>query len=220
MAIRTPRMQTSFSYRQKDRCCIPCFSIRTKYQRQKKEDKLSGNKPPEIIIPYSKKQLNALLQFNEAWQIALGHYVGQVLHRLPSHPSLNFKADEPVIFQKKMSSSPLPKAVNNFTDESSNGKASRVIESKTKSVIYPRKLSPNPKLTAVIDSFVMFPKEEFILYSDLQYGVRQFPHIETALLPKNETTIFHLLSCNNRFIFKIKPLILGIFELTRVYRGP
>ena len=40
----------------------------------------------------------------------------------------------------------------------------------------------------------MFADEEFNLYSDSQYIVRLFPHIETAVLPENKTTIFHLLT--------------------------
>ena len=40
----------------------------------------------------------------------------------------------------------------------------------------------------------MFADEEFNLYSDSQYIVRLFPHIETVVLPENKTTIFHLLS--------------------------
>lgn len=54
-------------------------------------------------------------------------------------------ADDPVIFQKKKKrcqASPIPKAVNNFTGESSNGKASIVTKTQTKSVICPRNLSP------------------------------------------------------------------------------
>ena len=40
----------------------------------------------------------------------------------------------------------------------------------------------------------MFTDKKFNLYSDSQYIVRLFPHIETAVLPENKTTIFHLLT--------------------------
>ena len=50
------------------------------------------------------------------------------------------------------------------------------------------------EITAVIEAFAMFADEEFNLYSDSQYVVRLFTHIETAVLPENKTTIFHLLS--------------------------
>ena len=48
----------------------------------------------------------------------------------------------------------------------------------------------------------MFADEEFNLYSDSQYIVRLFPHIETAALPESKTTIFHLLSKLQQQIWK------------------
>ena len=48
----------------------------------------------------------------------------------------------------------------------------------------------------------MFADEEFNLYSDSQYIVRLFPHIETAVLPENKTTIFHLLTKLQQQIWK------------------
>ena len=39
----------------------------------------------------------------------------------------------------------------------------------------------------------MFTDKKFNLYSNSQYVVRLFPHIETAVLPENKT-IFHLLT--------------------------
>ena len=46
---------------------------------------LFGREPPEIAIPYNKEQLDALLMFDEDWQIAIGNYCHQLLHHLPSH---------------------------------------------------------------------------------------------------------------------------------------
>ena len=48
----------------------------------------------------------------------------------------------------------------------------------------------------------MLAEEEFNLYSDSQYVVRLFPHIETAVLPKNKTTIFYLLTKLQQQIWK------------------
>ena len=48
----------------------------------------------------------------------------------------------------------------------------------------------------------MFADEEFNLYSDSQYIVRLFPHIETVVLPENKTTIVHLLSNLQQQIWK------------------
>ena len=48
----------------------------------------------------------------------------------------------------------------------------------------------------------MFADEKFNLYSDSQYIVRLFPHIETAVLPENKTTVFYLLSKLQQHIWK------------------
>ena len=50
--------------------------------------KLFGKEPAEIVIPYNKEQLDALLMFDENWQIAIGNYCGQIWHHLPSHALL------------------------------------------------------------------------------------------------------------------------------------
>ena len=68
------------------------------------------------------------------------------------------------------------------------------------------------EITAVIEAFAMFADEKFNLYSDSQYIVRLFPHIETAVLPKNKTAIFHLLTkLQQQFGKKIKYFSLDIF---------
>ena len=56
--------------------------------------KLFSKEPAEIVIPYNKEQLDALLMFDEDWQIAIGNYCGQLLHHLPSHALLIQKLRE------------------------------------------------------------------------------------------------------------------------------
>ena len=132
--------------------------------------------------------------------MALGPYARQVSHHLPSHTSSNFMADNPVIFQKKKKkkrscqASPIPKSVNKLTDESLDGKASIATETQIKVVYTQETSAPKPQMSAVRLPFVMFPKEEFVFYTDSQPVFRLFPHLEAAVLPKNKTTIFHLLS--------------------------
>ena len=73
------------------------------------------------------------------------------------------------------------------------------------------------EITAVTEAFAMFPNEKFKLYSDSQYIVRLFPHIETAVLPENKTTIFHLLSKLQQQIWKRNKIFrwthLGSFRI-------
>ena len=66
---------------------------------RKRSIELFGKEPAEIVIPYNKEQLEALLMFDEDWQIAIGNYFGQILHHLPSHVLLNFMSKHPVIFR-------------------------------------------------------------------------------------------------------------------------
>ena len=53
-----------------------------------------GKEPSEIVIPYNKEQLDALLMFDEDWQTAIGNYCGQILHHLPSYALLIQKLKE------------------------------------------------------------------------------------------------------------------------------
>ena len=39
---------------------------------------LFGKEPSEIVIPYNKEQLDALLMFDEDWQIDIENYFGQI----------------------------------------------------------------------------------------------------------------------------------------------
>ena len=82
---------------------------------------LFGKEPSEIVIPYNKEQLGALLMFDENWQIAIGNYFGQILHHLPSHVLLNFISRHPVIFPVRFKQFPVPGAQIAFTDGSANG---------------------------------------------------------------------------------------------------
>ena len=45
---------------------------------KKQSIKLFGKEPAEILIPCNKEQLDALLMFDEDWQIAIENYCGQL----------------------------------------------------------------------------------------------------------------------------------------------
>ena len=116
------------------------------------------------------------------------------LHHLPSHVLLNFISRHPVIFPVRCKQSPIPNAQIAFIDGLANGKASIVTKNHQKILETRETSAQRAEITVVIEAFAMFADEEFNLYSDSQYIVRLFPHIETAVLPENKTTIFHLLS--------------------------
>ena len=171
-------------------------------ERRKWHIELCGKEPSEIAIPYNKEHLDALLMFDEYWQIALGNYFGQILHHLPSHVLLNYISRHPVIFPVRCKQFPIPNSQMAFTDGSDNGRASMVTRNQHKILQTQETSAQRAELTAVIEDFVMFTEEEFKLYSDPQYVVRLFLHIETAVLLKSKTTIFHLLTKLKQQIWK------------------
>ena len=116
------------------------------------------------------------------------------LHHLPSHVLLNFISRHPVIFPVRCKQSPIPNAQIIFTDGLANGKASIVTKNHQKVLETQETSAQRAEITAVIEAFAVFADEKFNLYSYSQYVVKLFPHIETAVLPENKTTIFHLLS--------------------------
>ena len=96
----------------------------------------------------------------------------------------------------------IPDAQMTFTDGSVNGRASIVTRNQHKVLQTQETSAQRAELTAVIEAFVMFAEQEFNFYSDSQYVVKLFPHIETVVLPKNKFTIFYLLTKLQKQIWK------------------
>ena len=132
--------------------------------------------------------------FEESWQITVGGFTGQILHHLPSHVLLNFLSRHPVIFPARCKLSPIPNVQEIFTDRSAPGPASFVTKDQNRVIHTQETSAQRAELTAVIEAFIMFAEKEFNPYSNSQYMVRLFPHIETAVLPETKTTIFYLLT--------------------------
>ena len=143
------------------------------------------------------------------------------MHRLPSHVLLNFISRHPVIFPVRCKQSSIPNAQIVFTDGSTDGKASIVTKNHQKVLEIRETSAQTAEITAVIEAFAMFADEEFNLYSDSQYIVRLFPHIETAVLPENKTTIFHLLTKLQQQIWKSnKIFFIGHIQAHSGLPGP
>ena len=81
-------------------------------KRRKWNIELFGKELSEIVIPHNKDQLDALLMFDENWQIAIKNYFGQILHHLPSNVLLNFISRHPVIFPVRCKQFPISGAKN------------------------------------------------------------------------------------------------------------
>ena len=127
----------------------------------------------------------------------------------------------PVIFPVRCKQFPISDARIAFTDRSANGKASIVTRSHQKVLETQETSAQRAEITAVIEAFVMFAEEEFNLYSDSQYVVRLFPHIETAVLPKTNTAIFHLSTRLQQQIWeRNRPFFVGHIRAHSCLPGP
>ena len=118
---------------------------------------------------------------------------GQILFHLPSSPLLHFLKTHPVIFPKKFSIQPLEGAILVFINGSANGKAVTIIDEKSHVQVSEETSAQRAELRAVIWAFQHLRGRIFKLLTDSQYIVGLFPHIETANIPENKTTIFSLL---------------------------
>lgn len=86
-----------------------------------------GQSPSSLIIPYTKAQLNVLCATLDNWAILCCSFQGDIDNHYPSHPLLHFVKEHPIIFPKVTSPTPIPGAVNIFTDGSKSGMGAYVI---------------------------------------------------------------------------------------------
>ena len=77
MAKRPPRVDPSPAQAKKVVASYPGLVATLILKARKRSIELFGKKPSEIVIPYNKEQLVALLMFDKNWQIAIGNHFGQ-----------------------------------------------------------------------------------------------------------------------------------------------
>lgn len=83
-----------------------------------------------IIVPYTKEQVDQLLQAEEQWAISLSGFSGTVSYHLPKDPILQFYKEVQTIFPHRYRNQPLPPpVVHIFTNSSTNGRAAVIVES-------------------------------------------------------------------------------------------
>lgn len=90
-----------------------------------------GRDPHFICIPFSTEQQLWLSQFSDDWAIALAQYAGEIKQHYPANKLLQFAQLHQFIFPKVVQQCPLKKGTTVFTDGSSNGIASLVIENES-----------------------------------------------------------------------------------------
>ena len=159
---------------------------------RKRSVELFGKEVANIVIQFNNDQLQFLLQNSDDWQVALIDFRGQILFHLPSSPLLHSLKTHSVIFLRKFSIQPLEGAILVFTDGSSNGKALTIIDGKSHVQVTEETSAQTAELRVVIWAFQHLRHRTFNLLTDSHYIVGLFPHIETASISENKTTIFLL----------------------------
>ena len=141
-----------------------------------------GRDPHFICIPFSTEQQLWLSQFSDDWAIALAQYVGEIKQHYPANKLLQFTQLHQFIFPKVVQQCPLEKGTTVFTDGSSNGIASLVIENESYYCQTSYSSAQEVELFVVLQALQRVP-QSFNLYSDSHYVVRalslkQYPSLE------------------------------------------
>lgn len=115
-----------------------------------------GNNPDSIVVPYTRAQLDWLLQTNEERPIACSSFLGTIDNHYPSDPLLQFARIHPFVFPKLTALQPIREAPLVFTDGSPNGVATYVVDGKATSCLSPYSSAQLVELEAVIQVFQLF----------------------------------------------------------------
>lgn len=112
-----------------------------------------GRDPDQLILPYTKEQINWLSQNEDDWIISLSSFQGNIDNHYPSHKLLQFTRLHPFIFPKVTSITPLKEASLVFSDGSSSGIAAYVIDSQCYSTKSPFQSAQLVELFAILQIF-------------------------------------------------------------------
>lgn len=125
--------------------------------------KYYGKEPDSIVVPFTKTQIQSLMQFTDSFPIALAHFMGTIDNHYPKHKLLQFFQHHTPIFPSIVSHTPLPAVPNIFTDGSNNGMAVYALNEKiTKKVQTPPASAPVVELRAVLMVLLDFASQAFI----------------------------------------------------------
>lgn len=151
-----------------------------------------GREPSALIVPYTAHQITVLTATIDEWAILLCSFQGTIDNHLPKDPLLQFAQTHPIIFPKVTKNTPIPNAINIFTDGSKTGIGAFVADSRPPVTIQFATKSPQlVELSIVVEVFLQFP-EPFNLISDSQYVVNMIKTLEVAGVISLNSPVFHL----------------------------
>lgn len=153
-----------------------------------------GRDPDQLILPYTREQIDWLSQNEDDWIISLSSFQGKIDNHYPSHKLLQFARLHPFIFPKVTSTTPLKDASLVFSDGSSSGIAAYVIDSQSHSIQSPFQSAQLVELFAILQVFRVLNNTPFNLYTDSAYIALSVPLLETVPYIKpstNAVSLFH-----------------------------
>ena len=139
-----------------------------------------GKEPDIIIQPYTKEQVNWLLQTTEFWPIALASYTGLIDNHYPPDKLIDFANQHEFVFPKVTAFEPLANALLVFTDGSSSGMAAYTFQDRTITFQTNSSSAQLTELQAVTAVLSAFPTQSLNIYTDSAYIAHSVPLLETA----------------------------------------
>lgn len=127
-----------------------------------------GKDPNNIIVPYTSEQVDWLFQTNNDWAIACASFAGVIYNHYPSDPLIQFVKIHPLTFPK-VTRVPLKEGILVFTDSSSTGKATYVIQDQATTIQSPYVSAELVELFAILQVFKLLATTPFNLYTDSAY---------------------------------------------------
>lgn len=140
-----------------------------------------------LFLPYTKDQLDWLLQASDDWPIACASFSGTIDNYYPNNPLLQFAAVHPFVFPRVTATQPLDRAPLVFTDGSANGTTAYVIDGSPTSCSFPYTSAQLVEFYAIIKVFQELHSQPFNLYTDSAYAAHSVPLLETVPFIKSST---------------------------------
>lgn len=147
---------------------------------REKSRQFFGRDPDHLILPYTKEELNWLLQTDDKWLVSLSSFQGNIDNHYPPDKLLQFARKHLFIFPKITSAVPLVDAALVFTDGSSSGVAVYVINNQSYRVQSPFLSAQLVELFAILQVFEILQETPFNLYTDSSYIALSVPLLETV----------------------------------------
>lgn len=188
---------------------------------QKQSRTLFGKDPDIIIQPYTKDQVDWLLQTTDSWPVALASFSGQIDNHYPPNKLIDFANHHPFIFPKITKQNPIPKAFLVFTDGSSTGIAAYVDIKGTTSFQTNYTSAQLTELSAVLQVFQTYPSRPLNIYTDSAYVAQSIPLLETVGYMSTASAAAPLFNAIQNLIHqRVDPFFIGHIRAHSHLPGP